>query len=157
MLRTTFLTLSRNLRIVQFTPADFVKFKYPTLFVKTMQRGVMNRKAQGLPITTIIIAILGIAVLVILFAILTGRLTIFSATVAECPGTCVVDSLLGRPGGFPGLVEVRTSDACEPGTERELFGIHIARNVRLVDNVAVSGKGAAKGKPISCDRCCISV
>ncbi|MEM2915903.1 MAG: hypothetical protein QXT19_00890, partial [Candidatus Woesearchaeota archaeon] len=53
----------------------------------------MDKKAQGLPITTIILAILGIVVLVILFAILTGRMAIFAGAANECPGRCVVSAL----------------------------------------------------------------
>ena len=48
------------------------------------------KKAQGLPITTVILATLGLLVLVILFAITTGRLTIFNIGVQTCPGSCVV-------------------------------------------------------------------
>jgi len=43
----------------------------------------MSKKAQGISINTIIIAALGLAVLVVLFAIFTGRLGIFSKTVQE--------------------------------------------------------------------------
>ncbi len=43
----------------------------------------MNRKSQGISINTIIIAALGLAVLVVLFAIFTGRLGKFSIGVQE--------------------------------------------------------------------------
>ncbi len=42
------------------------------------------KKAQGLPITTVILAALGLVVLVIIFAITTGRLGIFSKALKEC-------------------------------------------------------------------------
>lgn len=50
------------------------------------------KKAQGLPITTIIIAILALVVLIILIAITTGRLQLFGKGASEstkavvCPG-----------------------------------------------------------------------
>ncbi len=43
----------------------------------------MNKKSQGMSINTIIIAALGLAVLVVLFAIFTGRLGIFTKTLKE--------------------------------------------------------------------------
>ncbi|MBI4141617.1 hypothetical protein HY484_01690 [Candidatus Woesearchaeota archaeon] len=47
------------------------------------------RKAQGLPITTVILAALGLVVLLILFGILTGKLQWFGKGLVACPGTCV--------------------------------------------------------------------
>jgi len=46
-------------------------------------------KAQGLPITTVILAALGLVVLIILFAILTGKLQIFGKGLSTCPGQCM--------------------------------------------------------------------
>ena len=46
-------------------------------------------KGQGLPITTIVIAALALLVLVILFAVTTGRLTIFTGAASECGGVCL--------------------------------------------------------------------
>lgn len=51
----------------------------------------MNKKAQGISINTIIIAAIALAVLVVLFAIFTGRIGIFSRGVNEassCKTTC---------------------------------------------------------------------
>lgn len=48
----------------------------------------MHKKAQSISINTIIIAAIGLAVLVVLFAIFTGRLGIFSKGVQETD-TCV--------------------------------------------------------------------
>ncbi len=48
----------------------------------------MNNKAQGISINTIIIAALALAVLVVLFAIFTGRMGIFTKGVQETD-TCV--------------------------------------------------------------------
>ena len=47
----------------------------------------MKKKAQGLSITTIIVAVIALVVLVVLVAIFTGRLGIFSTGVSEV-GTC---------------------------------------------------------------------
>ena|SRR3989344_4251548 len=47
-------------------------------------------KGQGLPISTIIIAALGILVLVVLGAIFSGQIGKFSRTASECPGRCYV-------------------------------------------------------------------
>ena len=43
----------------------------------------MNKKGQGISINTIIIAAIGLAVLVVLFAIFTGRLGIFTRTLKD--------------------------------------------------------------------------
>ena len=48
----------------------------------------MSRKAQGLSINTIIIATIAIVVLVVLVAIFSGRLGIFSQQVAEVGQDC---------------------------------------------------------------------
>ena len=50
-----------------------------------------SRKAQGLSITTIIVAIIGLIILVVLIAIFTGRTNIYSSNVDEltsCKNTC---------------------------------------------------------------------
>lgn len=46
------------------------------------------KKAQGLPITTVIIAALALLVLVIIVLVFTGRITMFGRGVSECPGRC---------------------------------------------------------------------
>ena len=48
-----------------------------------------SSKAQGLPITTVILAALGLVVLLILFGILTGKLQWFGKGLVACPGTCM--------------------------------------------------------------------
>ncbi len=51
----------------------------------------MNKKAQGISINTIIIAAIALAVLVVLFAIFTGRLGLFSKGVEQtttCKQAC---------------------------------------------------------------------
>lgn len=47
------------------------------------------KKAQGLPISTIIIAALGILVLVIIAAIFGSQITRFGKSANECPGRCI--------------------------------------------------------------------
>jgi hypothetical protein len=50
-----------------------------------------KRKGQGLSITTIIVAVIGLIILVVIIAILTGRLGIFSAgleSATSCDNTC---------------------------------------------------------------------
>ena len=46
------------------------------------------RKAQGLPLNTIIIAALVLIVLVLLVLIFTGRMNIFRKGIETCSGTC---------------------------------------------------------------------
>ena len=51
----------------------------------------MDKKAQSISINTIIVAAIGLAVLVVLFLIFTGRLNIFSKGVGEtasCDNAC---------------------------------------------------------------------
>ena len=105
------------------------------------------KKAQGLPITTIVIAALSLVVLVILFAITTGRLAIFTGAASECPGTCYKDSTKlegtmtdAQAKGF-GLVIGKS--AC-PQFETKLRGAYIAR-VKNEDK-----------KPIICSACCVA-
>ena len=50
-----------------------------------------NRRAMGLSITTIIVAIIGLLILVVLIGILTGRINIYQSGVKElttCENTC---------------------------------------------------------------------
>ena len=62
----------------------------------------MNKKAQGISINVIIIAAIGLAVLVVLFAIFTGRLNIFSTGIsktATCENACKAQAKTAMPGG----------------------------------------------------------
>ena len=74
----------------------------------------MNKKGQGISINTIIIAAIGLAVLVVLFAIFTGRLGIFTRGVQEtdtCAQKCA--SLNMKQG-----TELRTEGSqCETGEQ----------------------------------------
>lgn len=111
----------------------------------------MNNRAQGLPITTVILAILGIVVLVILFAIMTGRLAIFAGAASECPGVCVVSDERLSELGAQGQTQVNVLESqrtrnleCEANIEKRLYGSFIASGIRTdPDN-----------KPIPCQRCC---
>ena len=99
----------------------------------------MDRRAQGLPITTIIIAILGLVVLVILFAITTGRLAIFGRATAECPGTCV--------GPYTGTTPP-DARPCDPAFEKLVGGNYLQ-------------SGQAQNTPpdqiLKCTRCCLPI
>ena len=62
----------------------------------------MNKKAQGISINVIIIAAIGLAVLVVLFAIFTGRLNIFSTGIsktATCENACKAQAKTAMSGG----------------------------------------------------------
>ncbi len=104
----------------------------------------MDKKAQGLPITTIIIAILGLVVLVILFAITTGRLAIFGRATAECPGLCVGE----YTGTGDSKVVVSADRECTPGFEREVGGSYVRpgqpQNIKPDDIV-------------KCTHCCVPI
>ncbi len=105
----------------------------------------MDKKAQGLPITTIILAILGIVVLVILFAILTGRLAIFAGAANECTGVCLVnptDLQTAEVSAVPGVLEADRA-YCNSVTEKQIYGNFIASGIRGKDN-----------KPVVCATCC---
>lgn len=104
----------------------------------------MDKRAQGLPITTIIIAILGIVVLVILFAITTGRLAIFTGVASECPGRCLAEDLKGQT-ATSSLALYTQGATCTEGIEKQVFGSFIARDVR---------GGPKNNEPIPCKMCC---
>jgi hypothetical protein len=78
----------------------------------------MNKRGQGLSVTTIIIAAIALIVLVVLVAIFTGRLGSFSRGVSEttsCSQTCLArgyDSGYSEGSGTGGeiLVGARDSD-----------------------------------------------
>ena len=57
----------------------------------------MNKKAQGISINTIIIAAIALAVLVVLFAIFTGRIGIFSSGVKDTDNCFQKCESLGLP------------------------------------------------------------
>lgn len=98
-------------------------------------------KAQGLPISTIIVAALGILVLVVIGAIFGGQVGKFGRAASECPGRCLkLNPPVEAPFGIY-AVEPQCSEF-----ETQLSGAHIPRNMPSnVDNPA----------EWRCDRCCI--
>lgn len=67
------------------------------------EESYMNKKAQGISINVIIIAAIGLAVLVVLFAIFTGRLNIFSTGIsktASCENACKAQGKAAISGGM---------------------------------------------------------
>lgn len=104
-----------------------------------------SRRAQGLPITTIIIAILGLVVLVILFAITTGRLAIFGRATSECPGECV-DAFRTVQG--TDVPEPGRTGGCDSVIEKKLVGSYIA-----------SGQPSNQrpDEVVKCGSCCVRV
>ena len=67
------------------------------------------KKAQSISINTIIIAALGLAVLVVLFAIFTGRISLFPKTIDEtdtCAQRCVSHDM--DSGAHPTSAEAKT-------------------------------------------------
>ena len=101
------------------------------------------KKAQGLPITTIIIAALGILVLVVVGAIFGGQIGTFGRAAKECPGVCVKASIPAD------VVNPETyfvdKSGCDPDFETRLTGVWIPR-------------GMPSGKEVSewrCDACCV--
>ncbi len=61
----------------------------------------LARKAQGLPINTIIIIALALIVLIVMVVILTGRVQIFGKSLGQCKGTCVPSGASCGPGAAP--------------------------------------------------------
>ena len=103
-------------------------------------------KGQGLPITTIVVAALALLVLVILFAITTGRLGIFAGGVSECPGICVAKETHGVT--HPNVRPVTGAENATCKDFEDQVGVtlqYIARGVRGDDK-----------QPIRCNACCIS-
>lgn len=105
------------------------------------------KKGQSLPITTIVIAALAILVLVILFAITTGRLGIFSGAVSECPGVCLIDAYPEEINAdTKGVLELRSPLSCNANNfEKQVYGNYIASGIKDKDN-----------KPIVCKKCCVT-
>lgn len=108
-----------------------------------MKRGV-GMKGQGLPITTIIIAALGIIVLVVMGAIFSGQIGTFGRAASECPGKCYIRSP---------TAEVQQSGAtfvqgetCDALSETRVSGSYIARG---------TPKSASSVNDFRCTACCV--
>ena len=103
------------------------------------------KRGQGLPITVIIIAALGILVLVVIAAIFGGQIGKFGRVTGECAGKCVVTA---RPIGASPAAQfvVRADGACDPQFETKISGTYIA-------------KGTPKDADLAdyvCDACCVA-
>lgn len=104
----------------------------------------MYKRAQGLPITTIILAILGLVVLVILFAITTGRLAIFGRATSECPGICV-----GQYTGAGDTKQLVSAEReCTAGFEREIGGTYVNQG---------QPQSIKPEQIVKCSRCCVPI
>lgn len=103
------------------------------------------KKGQGLPITVIIIAALGILVLVVVAAIFGGQIGKFGRVTGECAGKCVVRA---KPINADPAAQfiVRAEGTCNPNFETAISGTYIA-------------KGTPKDADVedyTCDACCVS-
>lgn len=105
------------------------------------------KRGQGLPITVIIVAALGILVLVVIGAIFGGQIFKFGRTASTCPGKCAVTDLSERPIiAQPYMVDrSATKGKCDPTFETELSGTFIAANMPK----------DAEIKDWKCVRCCV--
>src|SRR3989344_8059714 len=110
-------------------------------------------KGQGLPISTIIIAALGILVLVVLGAIFSGQIGQFTRASKPCPGRCVVDESKlqdlrlaahnDRINVDPGLVY--QTNSCNREFETDLGSAYTPQNMPKVSDPA----------SWRCQSCCI--
>lgn len=99
-------------------------------------------RAQGLPISTIIIAALGILVLVVLGAIFSGQIGKFGRAASECPGRCYlsesklqdlrVEASRAKVPVDPATL-YSTSD-CNPELETRLSGSFTPRNLPKISD-----------------------
>jgi len=101
------------------------------------------KRAQGLPISTIIIAALGILVLIVLAAIFSGQIGKFSAAANACPGRCYKVDLPSHPQASI----LYSSNTCDTQFERNLGRGYIPQNIP-------SGVNPADWR---CDECCIPI
>ena len=110
-------------------------------------------KAQGLPISTIIIAALGILVLVVLGAVFGGQIGKFTRAASECPGRCYLsDSSLQDLRVEAARARIAVDPAtlfqekdCNPEFETRLSGSFLPRNLPKVDDPSLW----------RCQSCCI--
>ncbi len=72
------------------------------------------RKAQGISINVIVIAAIALAVLVVLFAIFTGKIAIFSKEVQQTDNCVARCSAIGKEQGTELIVE---GGLCSPGED----------------------------------------
>jgi hypothetical protein len=107
----------------------------------------MDKKAQGLPISTIILAVLGLVVLVILFAIVTGRMAIFGRGISECQGTCKGEwSASGAQ--TSGVKSAVASTTCDSAFEKEIAGSYVR---------AGQPSSQKREDMVICSKCCVPI
>lgn len=99
-------------------------------------------RGQGLPISTIIVAALGILVLVVIGAIFGGQIGKFGRAASECPGRCY--KLNPPTEAPPGLY---AENSCSE-FETELSGSTIPKNMPKL-------RGDQDPSEWRCDQCCI--
>ena len=92
-------------------------------------------KAQGLPITVIIVAALGLLVLVVIAAIFSGQAGKFGRVASECAGRCHVDGGTGAQG------------PCVEGREKAISGVYIKPGQQ----------GVKANELVTCKQCCVSI
>ena len=106
------------------------------------------KRGQGLPITVIIVAALGILVLVVIGAIFGGQIFKFGRTASTCPGTCVVVDKGLRPLAAQSYMEDRSANKglCYSDFETELSGNYVAQNMPKNGKI----------EDWKCVRCCVA-
>lgn len=96
------------------------------LLPQPMKLFTPTKRAQELPITTIIVAGLGVVILVVVAAIFSGKIGAFGRISSSCPGTCVMKS---KPADLPSEVQVRVDEACQAEFETKLTGVYIPKDL----------------------------
>ena len=92
-----------------------VSFLYASRFYPPMDK-------RGLAIEVIILAALGIAVFVILFAILANRAGDLTQELSSCQSPAVCKGLYSESGTFTNGATAPTADACDPPFEPSING-----------------------------------
>ena len=96
------------------------------------------KKAQGLPVSTVILAAIGLVVLVLLFALVTGRLGILGRGLSECQGSCIGPYTGNSP---------EPNVECDSQLSKELPGAYI-----------LSGQqGVPQDQLKKCTKCCAAL
>lgn len=101
-------------------------------------------RGQGLPITIIIIAALGILVLIVIGAIFGGQIAKLGRAASECPGVCVVEEWEDIASQHRGLYRQDDSGKCTD-FETELTGAYIPKGTPKDVDLA----------DYACDACCV--
>lgn len=101
-----------------------------------------NKKTQGLSLNTIIIAALVLVVLIVLWAIFTGRMGKFSSGLNECRGKCMPESQCQPPSVNAGG-DCDEEESAEEGTKISDYGYNILNPIKVA-------KGKEEGKMVCC-------